>query len=109
MTKKDLVYLLDIKDAINEIDTFIRNNERDLRTYRAIERNIEIIGEACSKISQVTKDKYPHIAWRAIKSMRNMIAHEYSRVSYERVWSIADKEIYELLEQVEEIIKSYQD
>ncbi len=43
----------------------------------AVARNIEIVGEACSKVSKETKSKFPEIPWRDIVAMRNL---PYSRV-----------------------------
>jgi uncharacterized protein with HEPN domain len=107
LAKNDLIYLLDIRDAIHEIGSFLADGVRDLRTYRAVEREIEIIGEACSRISIETQAKYPNIAWREIKAMRNIIVHEYSRVSFDMVWNVVDNEIQDLLAQIENVIKAY--
>ena len=50
-------WLFDILNAIMEIDSFFDTNENDfpkfqsdVRTKRAVERNVEIIGEALSRI-----------------------------------------------------------
>ncbi len=103
--KSDLIYLEDICDAIGEIESFVSDGIRDLKTYRAVERNLEIIGEATAKISEDIKNKYPSVEWREIKAMRNIIAHEYSRVNFNMVWNIADNDLHILLENIQKIIK----
>ncbi len=90
-------WLYDILNAIAEIDSFFINlpkdfiaYQSDLRTKRAVERNIEIIGEAINRIL----NKAPFIAIsnsRKIVDTRNRIIHGYDSVSDEIVWSIAIK------------------
>jgi len=52
-------WLFDILNAINEIDSFFVDNpldftyyQNDLKPRRAVERNLEIIGEAVNRIVQ---------------------------------------------------------
>lgn len=87
-------WLFDILNAIKEIDSFFSDSPKefstylnDLRTRRAIERNIEIIGEALSRI--VIHDPYIKISnVRNIIDTRNRIIHGYDSVSNEIMWSI---------------------
>ena len=79
-------WLYDILNAINEIDSFIGNDvsleifQGDIRTKRAIERNIEIIGEAMNRI--LKKDSDINISnARQIVDVRNRIIHGYDTVS----------------------------
>jgi uncharacterized protein with HEPN domain len=75
------VWLFDISNAIAEIESFFLNipkefatYKNDLRTRRAVERNIEIIGEALSRI--LTKDPEINISnSRKIVDTRNRIIH----------------------------------
>ena len=87
-------WLYDILNAIMEIDSFFIDIPKefstykdDLRTRRAIERNIEIIGEALSRI--ITKDEAINISnARKIVDTRNRIIHGYDSVSDEIIWGI---------------------
>ncbi len=87
-------WLYDILNAIMEIDSFFIDIPKefstykdDLRTRRAIERNIEIIGEALSRI--ITKDAAIKISnARKIVDTRNRIIHGYDSVSDEIIWGI---------------------
>lgn len=88
------IWLFDIANAIAEIDSFFleapkdfSNYENDLRTRRAVERNIEIIGEALSRI--LSKNSEIHISnARKIVDTRNRIIHGYDSVSDEIIWGI---------------------
>lgn len=94
MDEKVYVWLYDMLNAIVEIESFFEEEviefeiyERDLKTKRAVERNIEIIGEAMNRILQVE----PAIALSNTRQMvntRNRIIHGYDTVSDEIIWSI---------------------
>ena len=87
-------WLFDMLNAIMEIDSFFidipkefSTYKNDLRTRRAVERNIEIIGEALSRI--IAKDPTIVISnARKIVDTRNRIIHGYDSVSDEIIWGI---------------------
>jgi uncharacterized protein with HEPN domain len=85
MGNKIRLWLADIKKAIVEIYQFLPAEknfltfQKDLKTIRAVERNLEIIGEAINRILkaepaiQITNS-------RKIVDTRNRIVHGYDRV-----------------------------
>lgn len=87
-------WLYDVLNAIMEIDSFFidtpkefTNYKNDLRTRRAVERNIEIIGEALSRV--ITRNDNINITnARKIVDTRNRIIHGYDSVSDEIIWGI---------------------
>lgn len=87
-------WLYDILNAIVEIESFFNGNTKDfekyqddLRTKRAVERNIEIIGEALSRI--LKHDETILISnSRKIVDTRNRIIHGYDTVSDDVIWGI---------------------
>jgi len=88
------VWLYDILNAIIEIESFFNDStkefakyQNDLRTQRAVERNIEIIGEALSRI--LKRDETISISnSRKIVDTRNRIIHGYDSVSDDVIWGI---------------------
>ncbi len=52
----------------------------------AVERQLEIIGEAASHVSAETQAEWPNINWRGMKGTRNFLTHEYFRADYEKIW-----------------------
>jgi uncharacterized protein with HEPN domain len=90
-------WLYDILNAIMEIESFFQDTPKefstyqaDIRTKRAVERNIEIVGEAMSRILKV--DNTISISnSRLIVDLRNRIIHGYDSVSDEIVWSVVVK------------------
>lgn len=70
----------------------------------AIVKDIEIIGEAASKISQGRRDQHPEIPWRAIIDMRNHLIHGYFDVDADQVWSTVVQDLPALMVSLEKII-----
>jgi len=70
----------------------------------AVVRAVEIVGEAASKVTEETREKHPHIPWRAIVGMRNRLIHAYFEIDMDMVWVAATQEIPVLLSQLLEII-----
>jgi uncharacterized protein with HEPN domain len=99
-------WLLDIQQSIDEIVEFIgelrdfSSYKSDLKTKKAVERNIEIIGEAVNRILredanfQIDNAKY-------IIGTRNRIIHSYDNISDEIIWTIITRELPKLKEHVE--------
>lgn len=101
MEKEIKVWLSDIKQAISEINQFLpaqkifQDFQKDLKAKRAIERNIEIIGEAVNRILS----QNPNIEItnsRKIVDTRNRISHGYDSVSDDIIWAIVIRDIPKL-------------
>ena len=60
----------------------------DKKTRAAVVRNLEIIGEAASRLPNTIKDSNPNVEWNRIIRSRHILIHEYSEVDYEVVWRI---------------------
>ena len=75
-----------------ELDEFLNNTERQ----DAVLRRLEIIGEAVKKIPDEIRMQYNEIPWKQIAVMRDMLIHEYSGVSLERVWKVLSTDLQPL-------------
>jgi uncharacterized protein with HEPN domain len=101
-------WLADIEQAVSEIYQFLPNRndfeefQKDLKTKRAIERNIEIIGEAMSRILKVRPD-FPISTARKIIDTRNRIIHGYDDVSDEIIWTIVVQYLGELQKEIKDL------
>lgn len=98
----DLAYIWDMRRFALEVQESVRGvtydrftNEWQLR--RAIERSIEIIGEAASRVSKEYRFLHPEIPWNAIVAQRNMLAHGYGDIRDDAIWRVATIRIPELL------------
>jgi uncharacterized protein with HEPN domain len=105
MDIKVKAWLYDILNAINEIDIFLAGvsdfeiYKNDLKTKRAIERNLEIIGEAMSRILD-QEDNLQLSNSRKIVDTRNRIIHGYDTVSDEVIWGITINHLPTLKQEV---------
>lgn len=99
-------WLEDILRSINEIFEFLPEKkdffeyQKDLKTKKAVERNIEIIGEAVNRISNYKKCDIKIKNATKIIGTRNRIAHEYDNISDEVIWTIVVRELPKLKEEV---------
>ena len=113
MDERILKWLYDIKISIDEIDVYFINEEKDFFRYRnnimlkrAIERNLEIIGEAINRI--ITRDaiyieKISNA--KSIIGLRNQIIHAYDNISDENIWSILINHLPKLKIEIENLIQ----
>lgn len=63
----------------------------------AVERALQNIGEACTKLSANFKELNPEIDWKSILGMRTYLAHAYHRIDADIVWSAASVSVPELV------------
>jgi uncharacterized protein with HEPN domain len=104
------VWLYDIQRAIDEIESFFQDRpkefshfEKDIRTKRAVERNIEIMGEAISRILKNDKNILISNA-RKMVDTRNRIIHGYDSVSDDMLWGIIVRHLPILKKEVEALL-----
>ncbi len=103
-------WLYDILNSINEIESYFVDTpkifeiyQNDLRTKRAIERNIEIIGEAMNRILKENSGIEISNS-RKIVDVRNRIIHGYDSVSDDVIWGIVIKNLPVLKTEVSQLI-----
>jgi uncharacterized protein with HEPN domain len=76
----------------------------DEKTYDAVVRNLEIIGEAAKNVPEDIRLRYPGIEWRKIAGLRDIIAHEYFGIDNDILWDIIQNKIRSLQEEVRRIL-----
>lgn len=114
MNEKVLKYLYDIKLATDEIDSFFIGKQKYFADYtnnillkRAVERNLEIIGEAMNRI--LKEDPLFQLEnSRKIIGLRNQIIHGYDNISDENIWGIIINHLPNLKLEVEKLIEEEQ-
>lgn len=70
----------------------------------ATERLFEILGMATMRLSQEFRAAHPEIAWQAIVGLRNVIAHQYDDIIFDRLWEALTADVPELIRQLEPLI-----
>ncbi len=107
--KDDTVYLADMMSAAQYVASFVKGRtlaeyERDILLRSAVERQIEIIGEAARHVSKEFRESHPEITWKGITGQRHVLAHEYGEILDERVWRVATIHVPTLIEQLRPFI-----
>jgi uncharacterized protein with HEPN domain len=75
-------------------------------TYDATLRNLELIGEAATKIPSEVKEENPEIPWRQVIATRNRLIHAYLGIDDDIIWSIIEADIPKLIEDLENLTTS---
>jgi uncharacterized protein with HEPN domain len=109
MRKDDRIRLQHMLDAANEALTFIQGKNRadldiDRMLVLSLIRELEIIGEAASKISAETRSQNTSIPWQDISGMRNRLIHAYFDVDLDTVWSTVSRDLPTLKAELEKIL-----
>ncbi len=109
ISREEKKLLIDIIEAINSIDEHLEQ-QRILEIYlknktkrRAVEREIEIIGEAMSKVLKINP-KIPISYSRIIVDLRNKVIHAYDAVDDILIWKIIMKDLPILMEEVKKLL-----
>ncbi|MCC6682716.1 MAG: DUF86 domain-containing protein [Phycisphaeraceae bacterium] len=100
--KRDIGYLWDMLDAARTAVTFTSGktfeeylHDRLLRL--AVERLVEIIGEAARKVSPEFRAQHPEIPWPKIVAQRHVLVHEYDDIQDNLIWQVATQHAAELI------------
>jgi uncharacterized protein with HEPN domain len=105
------LYLQDILDACCKIREYTVSHDfesfkSDSKTFDAVLRNLEIIGEAAKSLPEEIRGLSPQIAWNRIAGLRNILAHAYFAVNAEIIWDIIQNELPKLESGTEKALSS---
>lgn len=102
-------YLAHIRQAAEEACGFVAGMTRegfeaDVRTQKAVEMNLVVIGEAASRVLEHHANftrLHAHLPWREMRGMRNRMAHGYFEINLDVVWSTVQTALPALLVQLQ--------
>jgi uncharacterized protein with HEPN domain len=91
------LYLEDIERACDKIERFttgmtLESFVADERTYDAVLRNLEVLGEAAKRVPDALRAEMPEVPWRAIAGFRDFVAHVYFALDDAIVWGAVQDE-----------------
>lgn len=66
-------------------------------------KDIEIIGEAATNVSEDCREQFPHIPWRSIINMRNRLIHAYFDINLDIVWQTVTEDLPYLITELDKI------
>lgn len=106
--------LLDMVKAMEAIGRFLTGRTyddliEDELFQSAVERQLEIMGEAANRLSSDFQATHSDIDWRGAIALRNVIIHKYDDIDYERLWRIVSEEVPQILVQVKPLIPGSED
>ncbi len=70
------------------LDRFLAADRERAIVRLAVERQLEILGEAARRVSSQFREAHPALPWRDMVGLRNVISHEYDKVNYELIYRI---------------------
>ena len=108
MSREYRLFLEDMRTACEKILKYTQRLTReqlvgDAKTFDAVMRNLEVVGEACKHIPPDVRAQYPDINWRKIAGLRDVVIHEYFGVDVEIIWDIVTHEVPTLLVQLKHL------
>jgi uncharacterized protein with HEPN domain len=106
--QRDDAFLLDILDAARIVVQYVSDKTleeflEDMQCQDAVIRRFILIGEAARRISKEIQDRYPHLPWKEMIDMRNLVVHKYEDIDLLIVWDTAHQDLPKLIRSLEEI------
>jgi uncharacterized protein with HEPN domain len=107
--RRDVALLADMIQFSDEVRILVERagpNDylEDLGSRRAIERCVELIGEAASHVSEPFQLAHPDIPWREITNQRHRLIHGYRDIDPERIRNVIETRIPELVERLRALL-----
>ena len=111
MSNRDwTLYIKDIYFCAEKILLYTKDLDRedffsDSKTFDAVIRNLQVIGEAAKKLPPDIKRKYKTIEWKKIAGLRDIVVHDYFGINEDIIWDVILNKIPKLKQRSEFILK----
>ena len=98
MSRDEIMYLQDIAESCEKVLRFTAGlSQSDLigdeKTYDAVVRNLEIVGEAAKHIGEEIRRQLPDIDWRKAAGLRDMLVHAYFGIDNDILWDVVQNKV----------------
>lgn len=98
-------YCLEISEAHTAFDKSYKNFVSNSIYRNSVCLCLLQIGELVNHLSEEFKENHRQIPWRAIRGMRNVVAHEYGKIDVATVWETVDDGISDLMSFCDSILR----
>ncbi len=110
---RDAAYLWDMQESARDIVNWVKAVSyeqfcNDEMLHSAVERKLEVFGEAAGRVSPELQEGHLEIPWKDIKGVRVILAHKYADIELSVIWEAATKELPEILPKVEKLITPFE-
>lgn len=103
-----------IEHMLQAIETILARKDKqtleevvaDPIVYFGFVKHVEIIGEACYKLSKEFREEHSEMDWDAIEGMRHVLVHGYYQIHEEQLWDTIQNDIPELNAYLKELYKA---
>lgn len=94
MSRDPRLYLEDMLEACRRISGYVSGVTfeafaADQMRRDAVERNLEILGEAAKKVPAEIRRLLPDVDWREACAFRDVLAHAYFGLDLRIIWEVA--------------------
>lgn len=106
---RDSASLWDMLQAIQNLQNFLSHTSyedycQNLLLQSAVERQLEILGEAARRLSPTLQAQHPEIDWAGLIGLRNIIAHRYDAIRLDLIWETTQTQLDPLKQQLRAIL-----
>jgi len=110
MKRNIVIYVRDILQNMQDAEDFVQGLSYDQfkvdkKTFNAVLRAVEVVGEATKHIPADIREKYPAVPWKEMAGMRDKVSHFYFGVDPEVVWNVVKDRIPTLKPIIEKILQ----
>lgn len=110
MSRNISLYVRDILQNMRDAEEFIQGLSydeftADKKTFNAVVRSVEVIGEAAKNVPDSVRGKYPAVPWKEMAGMRDKVAHFYFGVDREAVGLAVKERIPDIKPLIEQILR----
>jgi len=106
---RDQAYLWDMLDFARQARALVARQsfakfDKDSMRKLALERAMELLGEAARRVSEEGKRRHPGIEWRRLIGQRNVLAHDYGEIDHRRLYDSARTKVPVLIAELDRIL-----
>lgn len=114
MSNRDFIRLQHMLDASKAAISHLSNRnredlDRDRLLLNGVVRELEILGEAASRVSPQVREQFPFLPWKQMIGLRNRLIHAYFDVNNQSIWLVIKESLPPLIFQLEVILREWSD
>ena len=85
-------------------DMSLEDMKKDERTYFAVVRAIEVVGEAAAQIGRDALKDYDGVPWNNVIAMRNILIHQYSGIDEKTIYETVTDSLPTIISRLNDIL-----